>query len=382
MNKKIKTIIMSCFMSFILFFSFILPTILNTKNQIKTRNIDVEELGTVSYEEKVEQIKNEFDSYEIEENEEILTFTGSINIENLNYLSSGDDPIESTEIYSSTLNKQTEEISISKSISKNDEITEDYNDSFKLNYDEENDDYILTNDEGLSINILDELNDESNVNECFCFSLFAAAFSIKAIVKIAVVVVAAVTVVSATKYIAQNSDLIDRELDNLLSNVNNTKKSVFERLKLRLGYITAAALTGAVSLTESRAKKLYDKLKNKTNCYILCGTITGSGYIPIKYKATDLQNAINWIKKGGSVWSPLSTNAEACITGAGYTPGIVKNNIPAPYVAERHNITFMANNVKVDFGFYHYHALNKVTLTKFAYVHSFFGQPFSGSPVK
>ena len=54
MNKKIKTIIMSCFMSFILFFSFILPTILNTKNQIKTRNIDVEELGTVSYEEKVE----------------------------------------------------------------------------------------------------------------------------------------------------------------------------------------------------------------------------------------------------------------------------------------------------------------------------------------
>ncbi len=143
-----------------------------------------------------------------------------------------------------------------------------------------------------------------------------------------------------------------------------------------MGKITAIALKETIALTATLAIELYETAKSRKDCYILCGTITGNGYIPIKYKFTNYENARNWIKKGGSVWSPYSTTAEKCVVGAGYVPMVEKYGKPYVYEVERHSVSFEIENVTINYGFYHYHAGNKKTLKKIKFVHSFFGLPF------
>lgn len=210
---------------------------------------------------------------------------------------------------------------------------------------------------------------------------FVAALTIKQVVAIVVVAVVVVTTTVVVAETINNSDVIDRNLDRLLNKTRDGFISFWDRIKLACGRITAVALSATISLTAELAEKLYEETKDKKDCYLLCGTITGTGFIPIKYKLTNYENARNWIRKGGSVWSPFSYTAEKCIIGAGYTPGIIKRGIPEIYTAERHNISFEYNGVQIDYGFYHYHALSG-TLAKVGGVHSFFGQPFSGSPAK
>lgn len=140
-----------------------------------------------------------------------------------------------------------------------------------------------------------------------------------------------------------------------------------------MGKITAIALKETIALTATLAIELYETAKSRKDSYVLCGTITGNGYIPIKYKFTNYENARNWIKKGGSVWSPYSTTAEKCVVGAGYVPMVEKYGKPYVYEAERHSVSFEIENVTINYGFNHYHP--GLEYTSMSHPHVFFGLP-------
>ena len=77
---KKRNIFVSCFLSLLMSLSFILPSIISSKNSIKLRSIDVNELGTLSYEEKAEQILEIFDEYDYSENDDRFTFKANIDV--------------------------------------------------------------------------------------------------------------------------------------------------------------------------------------------------------------------------------------------------------------------------------------------------------------
>lgn len=221
---------------------------------------------------------------------------------------------------------------------------------------------------GNEIDVISELK-ETNVNECFALTAFLLSLSIKEIITLCVVTAVSIVVIA-------KADAIKNDINTLVNGVRDGFISFWDRIKLMLGSITAIALEKTIELTESLALELYEVAKKRKDCYILCGTITGSGFIPIKYKFTNYENARNWIKKGGAVWSPYSTTAEKCIVGAGYVPMVVKNGVPYLYEAERHNISFTVGDKLIEYGFYHYHAGDKNTLKKNKTIHSFFGRSY------
>lgn len=72
--------------------SFILPCITSAKTSLTERDVNVNELGMMSYEEKVEQILEPFDSYGGKVDEERLQFESTMEIvkteNNLQFLTS------------------------------------------------------------------------------------------------------------------------------------------------------------------------------------------------------------------------------------------------------------------------------------------------------
>lgn len=370
-------------MSLLMCLSFILPCITSAKTSLTERDINVNELGMMSYEEKVEQIKEQFSNIETNSDENYYYFSGDIDYSQFDFLSTENEDNDVVKSIDAKLSLEGDTVEISNNVLNNGECVFAENLNFSTNYCEETDQLYIIDDNGNKIDILNELNSD-NMQECFFLTAalsFVAALTIKQVVAIVVVAVAVVVTTAVVVETINNSDVIDRNLDRLLNKARDGFISFWDRIKLACGKITAVALSTTISLTAELAEKLYEKTKDKKDCYLLCGTITGNGFIPIKYKLTNYENAVNWIRKGGSVWSPFSYTAEKCISGAGYIPGIVKRGIPETFVAERHNISFEYNGVQIDYGFYHYHALNGA-LAKVGGIHSFFGQPFSGSPVK
>ena len=62
---KKKTFFTSLVLTCILCLSFLLPSLASINNDLATRNINVNEIGTLSYEEKAQQLLNTFDEYSI-----------------------------------------------------------------------------------------------------------------------------------------------------------------------------------------------------------------------------------------------------------------------------------------------------------------------------
>ena len=75
---KRKSIYASLILVLILSLSFMLGSYLNSSNQLATREVDVDSIGTLSYEEKVEKLLNDFDMYSYEFNANTLSFNGEV----------------------------------------------------------------------------------------------------------------------------------------------------------------------------------------------------------------------------------------------------------------------------------------------------------------
>ena len=341
-----------------------------TISELQTRTIDVNEIGTLSYEEKAEKIKNQFDNIQTTVANNITTFSGDININQIDLLSTEYEGCDLTSNYEAIIDQENNTMKIIKTNIVDGEIVS-IEEEFLLTQLDENQEPCLVYENGDTYNVLEVL-DEDNMEQCI-FPLFA--FLGISIYQAIAVTVAAATVITIA-YVYQ--DEITNALNQLTSGIKDGVVSFWEKIKLAFGAITAVALTGVIELTQTLAKEIYNAAINRKDQYLLCGTITGSGFIPVQYKFTNYENARNWIKKGGSVWSPYSSTAIKCVEGAGFVPGVIKKNVSYKYEAERHGPTVTVNNQSFTFGFFHYHALKKNNLSKINGAHSFFGLPFEG----
>lgn len=348
--------------------TFICNSLIFSKHSLAVRSVNVDELGTLSYEEKADQLTERFESITTSEDEESYYFSGEIDIDSLDLLSTNYQGQEVKEKYSSTINKNDESIVMGKDVVIDGEVVASVEEKYLTRYDEANNKYYLVDDQGNEIDVLAELEDE-NVNECFGLLALISVLTIKQIVALCVVVAVATVIIV-------EGDTIAKGVNQLVEGVKDGFISFWDRIKLALGKITAVALNEIFYLTADIAIELYEVARTRKDCYILCETFTGKGFIPIKYKFTNYENARNWIKKGGSVWSPYSTTAIKCIEGAGYKAIIEKNKTTYVNIAERHAITFEVAGQTINYGFYHYHAGKKGSLKKVKNIHSFFGLPF------
>lgn len=363
MKLSKKSIYISLVLCIFMFMSVIFSTYVNVQKDIKIRDIKVD-INTTNYDQIVDTLKEKFSSIQTSDDEYNYSFEGEVELPGLDLLSTTSNINGSAKSkYSSKINKTDDSFVIKKSTVVNQEEVASVNKSFKTKYDESNDKYYIIDENGNELDLLSELAAD-NIEDCFVLTAIFTYISAKEIIVLCAVI--------ATVIFVANIDVIANDVQTLISGVKDGAMSFWDRLKLRLGKITAISLKNAISLTAALAVEVYEVAKKRKDCYLLCGTVTGSGFIPVLYKFTNYENARNWIKKGGTVWSPYAGTAQRCIEGAGYTPGgkDKDSNQYVPYVAEIHKVA--------PFAYYHYHTLMKhsnIRVNNSA--HSFFGLPYA-----
>jgi len=193
---KKKTIFTSMFLALILCFSFLLPSFINSKNYVSTRSVDVNEIGTMSYEEKIEQLLDTFDDYSLDNAGTQILFEAKTDISNydfsqIQYLSTNAE--NTIKKYKTNLDLENEKFEI---------ITEYIQDGVLVHtetietipyYDEYSDDYYIAMPDGTSVSVSESVSSTS-FNEC---SVTLAALGIALTAKEVAVLLTAVTVVAA-----------------------------------------------------------------------------------------------------------------------------------------------------------------------------------------
>ena len=148
---KRKSIYTSLILVLILSLSFMFGSYLNSSNQLATREVDVDSIGTLSYEEKVEQLKSKFNNIDVDEDENSFYFSGELKFSTLELLSTNYEGENVIEKYNSVINKEDESITISKELMVNDETESFVSEKFLTEYDELTDTYYLVEQNGNKI---------------------------------------------------------------------------------------------------------------------------------------------------------------------------------------------------------------------------------------
>ncbi len=194
-----KTKKFNMFISLILaIVSFSTIILINANNKLTIgdncaiRNISVNEIGTLSCEEKIQAFLNEFDMYEYVCDGAIVEFNGVLTREasvfcGCEFLNT----IEETPIirsYNTKINCETGVVTLVITSKQNEQIVEQIEEEVVPVYDEELDDYIIVLDNGEKISVLDSLGSD-NFNHCIA-GVDDAAFASGAAAVLIVVVLA------------------------------------------------------------------------------------------------------------------------------------------------------------------------------------------------
>lgn len=126
---------MSIALVLVLSASFVISGFLSSSNQLSTRTIDVDSIGTLSYEEKVEKLRSQFDTIDMTEDDGNYYFNGEMVIDQYNLLSTNYEGENVKNNYSSVINKNNETIKIGKNVVVNGEIVSTTSDCFTTRYD-------------------------------------------------------------------------------------------------------------------------------------------------------------------------------------------------------------------------------------------------------
>ena len=242
---KRKPIYVTVIMALILSLSFIFGSFLNSSNQLATREVDVNSLGTLSYEEKAKKILNDFDIYSYDFNENTLSFNGELT-RSQNYFSEFDflstiANEEVTQKYSTQLDLDKEKFVLVISYYQNDKLIEKIEQETTPNFDSEKNDYFIKLDNGELLSISETMND-NNMENCIALVDDAAILLTAAL---------ALTVVAAAPYIAN-------VVTTVVTQVVNWVRSFFWWLKsLFVKTVTTTVVTQVASPSITIANTTY-----------------------------------------------------------------------------------------------------------------------------
>lgn len=193
---KKKTFFTSLALAFILCLSFLLPSFAYANNDLVTRNIDVNEIGTLSYEEKAQQLLNTFDEYSISNDENTISFEGSVDISSFDF--SGIQHLSTTadstiKKYKTYLDINNEKFYIITEYIQDDVVV--YSEKVETTpyYDEYEDDYYISMPDGTNVSLSENLSTE-NFNQC---SVTLAALGIALTAKEVAILLSAIVIIAA-----------------------------------------------------------------------------------------------------------------------------------------------------------------------------------------
>lgn len=193
---KKKTIFTSVLLALVLCLSFLIPGLLGIKQSVSTREIDVNSIGILSYEEEVDRILETFDSYSIDNNDTQITFEAVTDISNfdffgIQYLSSNAET--TIKKYKTNLDIENEKFEIITEYIQDNNVV--YSETIETipYYDDYTDDYYISMPDGTNVSLSENLSHDS-FNEC---SVTLAALGIALTAKEVAVLLSAVVIVAA-----------------------------------------------------------------------------------------------------------------------------------------------------------------------------------------
>ena len=339
-------------------------------SDLSVRNIDVDSIGTLSYEEKIEDFLGQLDDYSTSVESQSIVFTGNLSVglkdSGINFLSTSED-YTSLQL-SGSLDTTNCNLSTQMELGLNDEetYTEELNST--LEFDEENNDVLIVLDNGEQLSLSEELESD-NLNECFAITAGLAIYALTVLVLGAIAVYTVAVVAPSFTSSADNTwNRITNWWNSLFGpkTVDKSKTLTSSERVLRtsrptgsiyklayvigkgslnissvnLGYLQALALLNSIYVFDDELNQVLDTtLLNKINKINLSGL---SEQVLVDIKALDEQR----------------TNNKNCFIGV-YTPTML-NASKLAYVLRVEGIDLSTSaethNVNVGSGYYyHFH---------------------------
>ena len=279
---KKRNIFVSCFLALIMSLSFVLPSIISSKNSIKMRTIDVNELGTLSYEEKAKQILEVFDEYEYTENEESFTFEANIDVTSQNTSSLeflDEDSEKTTKNFVLDFVYENEKIYVITQYIQDGEIVHEEKIETTAYYDEYEDDYYIQMPDGAEISIRESIQND-NFEECsISLALLAAGLTAKE----AAVLITAVVIVAAPVITTVVTKIVETFVVWVKSFWSWFKSLWTAKTQTRVTTVTTQTISYTISTTKTKYKlEKHDKNKKyeeKKYYAAIADTVDGFLYV-------------------------------------------------------------------------------------------------------
>lgn len=373
---KKKTIFTSLLLALVLCLSFLIPGLLGIKQSVSTREIDVNSIGLLSYEEEVDRILETFDSYSIDNNDTQITFEAVTDISNfdfsgIQYLSSNAET--TIKKYKTNLDIENEKFEIITEYIQDNNVV--YSETIETipYYDDYTDDYYISMPDGTNVSLSENLSHDS-FNEC---SVTLAALGIALTAKEVAVLLTAVAIVAAP-VVVEVVQVVVTTIVSWVKSFWRWFKSLWTKKTTTVTTTTTSiALSYTISISQTKVDaKPYDKnTEFESDKYYVAIADTDDGLLYVSSKSIDNLSALailtsaTYVKSAHagsnksfvvSLYSPDSSGSAACLiaTEAGTilgSPGAIHH---------------LANKPGY---FNHYHP--GIEYTSLSHPHVFYGEP-------
>ncbi len=371
---KNKTIITSLFLILTLCLSFLLLNIANTKNKLSTRDINVNEIGALSYEEKVNELLNTFDDYSITNNDTQILLDGYIDVSNfdfsgIQYLSTNADT--TIKNYKTNLDIENEKFEI---------ITEYIQDSVVVYtevvetipyYDEYSDDYYITMPDGSNVALSESLS-QNNMNEC---AAILAVLGIALTAKAAAILLTAVVIVAAP-VIVEVVTIVITSVVTWVKSFWGWFRSLWTPKTTQVASATTAlVLSYTITISSTRVEaKPYDKtIPFQRNKYYVAIADTDDGLLYVSPTALDNLSALAILTTSTLVKSAHKGSNKSFVVSLYTLNGESARLIATEAGAIMGSPGAIFHEAKKTGYFNHYHP--GIKYTSISHPHVFFGSP-------
>ena len=377
MKTNMKKFITAMFMLCVMTLSVVLPSFVDAKKEeIATRDINVEALSMLTYEDKVEEILGNFDEYEISTDEKTVSLDAVVDLSGstiANDEALAGDAETTLKKYSVDLDIENEKFYIVVQYCKGEEVVSEEKIETTPYYDEYSDDYFVEMPDGTTISMYETLMG-SNLDECSVLIIAGVALTAKE----AAVLLAAVAIV-AYPVIQKVVTVIVETIVTWVRSFWRWFKSLWTaKTVTKTTTVISQAISYSISIANTKVdvKKYEKSRKFEDGEYYVAIADTADGFLYVSdYKLDEVQ-------------------ALAILTSSTYVTGATKGkngafpqlvlSLYTPNGYDAYLIAVEAGTILGDAGaihhaahrtgyFNHYHPGS--TYTSLSHPHVFYGQP-------